>query len=177
MEKALSIFDIKSNLKTYLVDFLLLLFIYFIPAISHLFAFPVYYLDPMRIALVFALLSTSKRNTFLIAITLPVFSFFISSHPQILKAFLLSIELIINLAFFFLLKEKIKNVFASFLLSVIISKIIYYLLKLFLINSGLLEDKLFSTPYYFQILSAIVLGVILLVGFDLPKSKQVDKTK
>ena len=177
MEKALSIFDIKSNLKTYLVDFLLLLFIYFIPAISHLFAFPVYYLDPMRIALVVALLSTSKKNTFLIAITLPAFSFFISSHPQILKAFLLSTELIINLTFFFFLKEKIKNVFASFLLSVIISKIIYYLLKLFLINSGLLDDKLFSTPYYFQILSAIVLGVILLAGFDLQKNKQVDKTK
>ena len=109
MEKALSVIEIKSNIKTYLIDFFLLLSIYFLPAISHLFAFPIYYLDPMRIALVVALIYTSKKNAYIIALTLPLFSFIISSHPQILKSFLLSAELIINLSLFFLLKEKLKN--------------------------------------------------------------------
>jgi hypothetical protein len=111
MEKVISILDIKSNIKTYLIDFTLLVFIYFIPAISHLFAFPIYYLDPMRIALVVALLFTSKRNAFLIALTLPLFSYAISSHPQIMKAFLLSAELIINLCVFLILTKKINNIF------------------------------------------------------------------
>ena len=161
MEKALSIIDFKSNIKTYLIDFSLLLLIYFLPALSHLFAFPIYYLDPMRIALVVALIHTSKKNAYIIALTLPLFSFLISSHPQILKSFLLSAELIINLSLFFLLKEKLKNVFTSLFISIIISKVIYYLLKFVLIYFALLNDKLFSTPYYFQLLSAILLSTYI----------------
>ena len=158
MEKVLSLADFRANVKTYLIDFSLLLFIYFLPAISHLLAFPVYYLDPMRIALVVALIHTSRKNSFLIALTLPIFSFLISSHPQIAKSFLLSAELLLNLAFFFLLNEKVKNVFTSLFASIIISKAIYYLLKFAFINFALLDDKLFSTPYYFQIISAILLS-------------------
>ncbi len=158
MEKALSIIDFKSNIKTYLIDFSLILLIYFLPAISHLFAFPIYYLDPMRIALVVALVHTSKRNAYIIALTLPLFSFLISSHPQILKSFLLSAELVINLSLFFLLKDKLKNVFTSLFLSIVISKVIYYLLKFVLIYFALLNDKLFSTPIYFQIGMAVILS-------------------
>jgi hypothetical protein len=158
MEKILTVIDFKSNIKTYLIDFSLLLLIYFLPAISHLFAFPIYYLDPMRIALVVALIHTSKRNSYIIALTLPLFSFLISSHPQIIKSFLLSAELIINLSLFFLLKEKLKNVFTSLFISIVISKAIYYLLKFVFISSALLDDKLFSTPFYFQLISAIMLS-------------------
>lgn len=158
MEKALNVIDFKSNIKTYLIDFSLLLTIYFLPAISHLFAFPIYYLDPMRIALVVALIHTSKKNAYIIALTLPLFSFIISSHPQLLKSFLLSAELIINLSLFFILKEKLKNVFASLLISIVISKVIYYSLKFVLIYFALLNDKLFSTPFYFQLISAIILS-------------------
>ena len=158
MEKALSVIDIKSKIKTYLIDFSLLLSIYFLPALSHLFAFPIYYLDPMRIALVVALIHTSKKNAYIIAITLPLFSFLISSHPQILKSFLLSTELIINLGLFFFLKDKLKNVFATLFISIVISKVIYYFLKYVLIYSALLNDKLFSTPFYFQLISVFVLS-------------------
>ncbi|MDP2366366.1 MAG: hypothetical protein Q8M94_21645 [Ignavibacteria bacterium] len=159
MEKVISLVDFRANIKTYLIDFSLLLFIYFLPALSHLFSFPVYYLDPMRIALVVALIHTSKKNTFLIALTLPLFSFLISSHPQFIKSFLLSTELIINLSLFFLFKEKIKNVFTSLLLSIILSKAIYYLLKFAFISFALLDDRLFSTPFYFQIISASLLSI------------------
>lgn len=171
MEKVLSVIDFKSNIKTYLIDFSLLLLIYFLPAISHLFAFPIYYLDPMRIALVVALIHTSKSNAYIIALTLPLFSFLISSHPQIIKSFLLSTELVINLSLFFLLKDKLKNVFTSLLISIVISKVIYYLLKFVLISSTLLDDKLFSTPFYFQIIPAILLSTyIYLVNRSSTKS-------
>ena len=161
MEKALSIIDLKSNIKTYLIDFSLLLMIYFLPAISHLFEFPVYYLDPMRIALVVALVHTSKKNAYIIALSLPLFSFLISSHPQIIKSFLLSAELIINLSLFFLLKDKLKNVFASLFLSIVISKVIYYSLKFALISFTLLNDRLFSTPLYFQLMAAVLLSTYI----------------
>ena len=161
MEKALSLIDLKSNIKTYLIDFSLLLMIYFLPAISHLFAFPVYYLDPMRIALVVALIHTSKKNAYIIALTLPLFSFLISSHPQIIKSFLLSAELVITLSLFYLLKDKLKNVFTSLFISILISKVIYYLLKFALISFALLNDRLFSTPFYFQLISAVLLSTYI----------------
>jgi len=161
MEKILSIIDFKSNIKTYLIDFFLLLMIYFLPAISHLFAFPLYYLDPMRIALVIALIHTSKKNAFIIALTLPLFSFLISSHPQIIKSFLLSAELVINLSLFFLLKDRLKNVFTSLFLSILISKVIYYSLKFALISFAFLNDRLFSTPFYFQLSAAILLSTYI----------------
>lgn len=163
MEKTINILDIKSNIKTYLIDISLLLMIYFLPALSHMFAFPIYYLDPMRIAIVIALIHTSKKNAFIIALTLPLFSFIISSHPHFLKSFLLSAELVINIFLFFLLKEKIKNVFTSLFISIIISKVIYYLLKFTFLSFGLFDDKLFSTPIYFQFGSAILLSIYVYV--------------
>jgi hypothetical protein len=163
MEKAVNIVDIKSNIKTYLIDFSLLLLIYFLPALSHLFAFPIYYLDPMRIALVVALIHTSKKNSYIIALTLPLFSFVISSHPQIFKSFLLSAELIINLSLFFLFKDKIKNVFTALFLSILISKLIYYVLKFAIISFGLIDDRLFSTPIYFQLASTVLLSFYIYV--------------
>lgn len=161
MELGFYLIKEKSSIKTLIADILILMFIYFIPAISHLLSFPIYYLDPMRIALVFAIITTNKRNTFLIALTLPIFSFLISSHPTILKSFLLSGELLLNISLFYLLKEKINNLFFSFLLSTTFSKLAYYTAKFVLINNGLMDQKLFSTPVEFQLLSMIVLGVVI----------------
>lgn len=161
MEYVINIVKAKLKVETFMIDFLVVLFVYFVPAISHLLAFPVYYLDPMRIALIIALVHTSKRNTFIIAVSLPLFSFIITSHPSFIKTFLLSGELLLNLSIFFLLKDKIKNLFITLLLSIAISKIIYYLVKFILINLNLLDDKLFSTPYYFQILSAVLLSTYI----------------
>jgi len=123
-------------------------------------AFPVYYLDPMRIALVITLAHTTKKNSYLIALTLPLFSFLISSHPQIVKSLLISSELLINLALFFYLSKKIKNNFIALSIGIVASKIFYYAAKYLLINAGLINDSLFSTPFYYQ---GIV--VLLLSGY------------
>lgn len=161
MDKVYQIVKDKSNIKTLLTDFLILTFIYFIPAISHLFAFPIYYLDPMRFALVFALITTSKRNTFLIALTLPIFSFLISSHPSILKSFLLAGELSLNISLFYLLKDKINNLFFSFLLSITLSKLSYYIAKFAFIKYDLLDQKLISTPIEYQLMIMLLLSFVV----------------
>ena len=163
MEKTIALKNYSTHIKTYTIDLLLISFIYFLPALSHLVAFPVYYLDPMRIALVITLAHTSKRNSFLIALTLPLFSFLISSHPQIIKSVLISSELLVNLGLFFLISSKIKNVFVLMLTSIVLSKIFYYAAKYFLINAGLINDSLISTPIYFQLAVIILLSVYLLI--------------
>lgn len=171
MEKAIRLPVISSTSGTVVFDFAVLTFIYLIPSISHLLAFPLYYLDPMRFVLIFSLLHTSKRNTFIIALTLPLFSFLISSHPSIIKAGLLSTELLLNVILFFVLFSKTNSRVISLAFSILISKIIYYLLKYIAIESGVLADSLFSTPLYYQ---AIVILIISLYAFIFEKVKSSD---
>jgi hypothetical protein len=173
MEKTLDLNFDKSIINTYIIDFVLLIFIYLAPVLSHLFVFPVYYLDPMRIAIVFGLLFTSKKNVIILALTLPIFSFIISTHPQIYKSFLLTAELLMNIGLFFWLLKKLENVFTSFLLSVIISKAIYYSAKFAFIRIDLINDSLFSTPFYFQILVAVILSGVLYWKFKTNKLRSV----
>ena len=161
MAKAIALKNYLTQIKTYLIDLLLISFIYFLPAISHLFAFPIYYLDPMRIALVITLAHTAKRNSYLIALTLPLVSFLISSHPQIIKSVLISSELLINLALFFYLSKRIKNEFISLSVSIIASKIFYYAAKYLLINAGMINDSLVSTPIYYQVIAMTGLSIYL----------------
>ena len=171
MEKAIRLPVIKSISGTMLFDFVVLTFIYFIPAISHLMAFPLYYFDPMRFVLIFALLHTSKRNTFIIALTLPLFSYLISSHPSIIKAGLLSTELLLNVILFFILFAKTKSRIISLVASIIFSKIIYYVMKYVLIENGVLADKLFSTPFFYQAVVVLIISLYVLI-FEKIKSKE-----
>jgi hypothetical protein len=174
MEKAIRLPIIRTTSGTVVFDFTVLTFIYFIPAISHLLAFPLYYLDPMRFVLIFSLLHTSKRNTLIIALTLPLFSFLISSHPSIMKSGLLSTELLLNVILFFILFSKTNSRVISLAFSILISKIIYYLLKYIAIESGVLTDRLFSTPLYYQV---IVILIISLYVFIFEKVKSSDNNK
>lgn len=171
MERIVAVKNYSTQIKTYLIDLLLISFIYFLPALSHMLAFPVYYLDPMRIALVITLAHTTKRNSFLIALTLPIFSFLISSHPHIIKSLLISSELLINLGLFYWMSKKIKNVFISISVSIIASKIFYYIAKYSLINLGMINDSLFSTPFYYQIIILILLSSYLMITNKLSKTK------
>ncbi len=174
MEKIIALKNYSTHIKTYLIDVLLISFIYFLPALSHLAAFPIYFLDPMRIALVITLAHTSKRNSYLIALTLPLFSYLISSHPQVIKSILISSELLLNIALFFLFSSKIKNVFVSIFTSMVLSKVSYYAAKYFLINLGMINDSLISTPVYFQFAVIILLSIYLLI---VNKKSKVIKNK
>jgi len=156
-----------SKIKNIVFDLVALLTIYLVPAVSHLLSFPVYYLEPMRIMLILAIMHTSRRNAYLIALTLPLFSFLISAHPSLIKTSLITGELLLNVWLFFFLSEKLSNKTLSIFLSIIASKIFYYLVKFLLITSALIIGDLISTPMNIQILMVIVLsGYIYLISFD-----------
>lgn len=135
-----------------------LLIVYFLPAISHLFAFPVYFIDPMRIIVIASLVHTKKENAIILTLTLPIFSFLISSHPVFAKSGLIVIELFTNVILFLIISKKY-NLFISAIISIIFSKVLYYFAKYIFINLSILDDKLFSTPVYIQLITAIVLSL------------------
>jgi hypothetical protein len=156
-----------SKVKNIFFDLLALLFIYLVPAISHLISFPVYYLEPMRIMLILAIVHTTRKNAYLIAFTLPLFSLLISAHPSLIKTSLVTSELLLNVWLFFFFSEKLSNKTFSVFLSIIVSKIFYYLIKFLLITSAVMVGDLISTPIYIQILMLFVLsGYIYLMSLD-----------
>jgi hypothetical protein len=147
-----------KNIKTVILDISALLFIYLTPAISHLFSFPIYLLEPMRIMLILSLAHTSKKNAYLIALTLPIFSYLISTHPSIIKSLLITGELVFNIWLFYYLSEKIKNIFGAAAASIVLSKIAYYIFKYLLLTAGLITGSLVSTPLLLQLTVTIVLS-------------------
>ena len=160
----------KRTIGYILFDIVALAFVYFVPTISHMLSFPLYLVEPMRIALVLALVHTTRYNAYIIALTLPLFRFVISAHPVFLKLLLITGELVLNVWIFYLLFNKTKNAFVSILSSIIVSKGIYYLAKFALLSIALLPAaKLVATPIYIQGITTLVFS--LYVGIFLWKKK------
>ncbi len=160
----------KINYKDTLYDLFALAFIFLVPTFSHLTLFPLYYFEPMRILLLASIVHTSKRNVYLLTFLLPIFSFIISSHPSFYKAWLISTELTINVFLFLFLIKIFKNVFLPMIISVLVSKIFYYLTKYLLIQFGLINGELISTPILYQVLVTLI--VTIYVGFFYKKNLQ-----
>ncbi|MCB9249511.1 MAG: hypothetical protein H6613_13655 [Ignavibacteriales bacterium] len=154
----------KEIIKGSVFDVFAIAAIYLVPTFSHLLALPVYYIEPMRLMLILAIAHTSKKNAYLLAATLPLFSFVVSAHPVFLKTLLISGELLLNVWLFFFLSEKIKNKFGSMILSIGLSKLAYYVFKFGLLSVVLLEGSLISTPLVIQfIMMFIFSGYIFLI--------------
>lgn len=141
--------------------FLTLFLIYLVPTFSHLIGFPLYLIEPMRFILILSIVFFDKRMTYLMALTMPIFSFLISSHPVFLKVLLISIELFLNVYMYYLLFDLTKKTFLSALISIISSKIIYYALKYLLIVGLVFSSSLVSTPILMQVATTIVFSFII----------------
>ena len=133
MENILSVGKTNQNIKAIVLDIIGIAFIYSVPAISHMLALPVYLIEPMRIIVILAILHTGRINAFLIALSLPLFSFLISSHPAAVKTVLITAELMFNVGLFLLLFKKINNIFLVTLVSIAASKLFYYTVKYLLL--------------------------------------------
>ena len=155
----------KQNIRSILFDIAAIAFIYFVPAISHLLSLPVYYIEPMRLMLILSLVHTTQKNAYIIALTLPLFSFLISAHPIFAKMLLITVELTLNVFIFYALVNKFKHTFFPILISIIASKLVYYGIKFGLIQWAVLESGLISTPILMQITTTLVFSVYLFLLF------------
>lgn len=156
---------LQQHRKVLLIDVILLATLYLLPAISHATALPLYMLEPMRVALIIALLFTNRANTYFIAFTIPLASYFISGHPVLFKAFLMGIEFSILVATFaYLEQHKRMPAFLALTAGILTGKVAYYLMKYAALSSGLLAGGLISTPVLYQLLlaagTAAVFGLV-----------------
>ena len=157
--------------KSLLIDILGLTFIYFVPTLSHLLNFPLYLVEPMRVMLIIAIAHTTRRNAYLIALTLPIFSYVISAHPFFYQSIIMTIELLLNVWLFYFLANKWKSYFGAMVVSIIISKALYYLMKFLMISSAMIESDLISTPLYLQGITMLLFSGYL---FLVLRRKEID---
>jgi hypothetical protein len=149
----------RTDYKTILLDLIAIAVITFLPALSHFTSLPLYEFEPMRVILVLSLMFTTRRNSYIIALVLPLFSHLISAHPAFIKLFLISSELLINLYLFSLIEKKSGIIFISLFSSILISKGYYYILKYSLLSAGMMNGELVSTPLYLQVIIAVLLSL------------------
>lgn len=159
--------------KTILIDVAIFLVIYLLPTISHLFLFPLYLIEPMRIAVLATyLLTGNKVNTSIIAVSIPMFSFLVTGHPVFFKSLLISVEFLTNILLFIYFIEKLGiKTLAAMILSIIGSKIFYYGLKFIFIEVGLIEGSLVSTGMTGQIIALVIISIVFTILYRLTMNK------
>lgn len=133
--------------------------VYLGPMVTHLTKFPFYYLEPMRVILIVSLCHFPMINSIILALSLPGLSFLMVGHPGLLKAILMTFELLINIGVFNILSKNIHSKFLVICISICFSKIFYYTLKWLFIGKGLIYGALISTPLYWQVVICFILGL------------------
>lgn len=139
-----------------LIDVVILAALYLLPSFSHLTALPLYKLEPMRLALIVALLFTNRANTYLLAFTIPLASAWVTGHPVPFKALLMGIELSILVATYaYLVRWQRIPAFAALTAGILLGKLVYYNMKFIALGAGWLSGSLISTPWQTQLILAL----------------------
>lgn len=155
----------KINYRTLLIDAIVLSIVYLIPAYSHFLPIPIYFLDPMRVLLLGSYLFTrSNLNSIIMAISLPLFTYLISGHPPLYKAILISIELFVNIVVLIkLLKTTKIHTYVILIISIVFSKVIYYIFKFLFIKLGMLNGRLITTDLWTQATTILIITLLFIV--------------
>ena len=141
---------------TFLIDVALLAALYLLPSFSHVTALPLYIFEPMRVALIIALLFTNRVNAYFIAFTIPLASAMITGHPEPFKALLMGIEFSIIVACYGYLVQMLRiPAFAALTAAIVAGKVAYYTMKFAALSAGWLTGNLVSTPPQTQLILAL----------------------
>ena len=141
-----------------LTDAAAVLFVFAVPALSHLTSVPFYLLDPMRMAVLGALLfSKNWKNALVLALALPLFSFAVSGHPVSPNFLLIAAAPSVPVLLSAWLSRKMNAGIAAFV-SILLSKVLYYGFKAAVLSAGLLQAELISTTIWWQLGVAVGLS-------------------
>ena len=159
-----------NMLKIAFIDVLIVFAMLMLPTISHVLSFPLYSIEPIRIAVLIGLIiSANNKNAYILAGIIPLFSFLVAGHPLFCKCILISGEMILNIWLFSILFCKKINVFLAMICSIIVSKMFYYAVKALFIGTGILHTSLMDTNIWIQF--GVMIGIACVFALAYSKSK------
>jgi hypothetical protein len=159
------------RIRTAITDIMALVFVGIVPAASHLFNTPIYFIEPMRIMLVLALLYSSRWNAYALAIALPLFSFLISGHPAQVKMMIIMAELVLNAWLFLQFYRNTKKAFLSTFGSIILSKLFCYAIYLVVFSMAFVKEEAETTFLIAQAILTLLLSIMVWLIFYRRQSK------
>ncbi len=163
MEAQVHVLSRKALVKALLIDMAALAFILLVPSLAHLFSFPVYMLEPMRVMVILSLAHSTRQNSYLLALALPAFSFLVSGHPEAVKMMIITAELVLNVFLFYLVAARTRNFFVSGLLSIAASKVFCYLAYLAFFSLAFVKEEAATVFLVVQLLTTLVFSGYLYV--------------
>ena len=151
---------VKSFWRIAAIDLLLLAAACLIPTVSHLLAWPLYYLNPMLLVLLASMLLVSdRRNAYLMAVLLPVVSMLTVGMPTPLKALCMVAEYSAIVFVSGRLQSwcgRFVGTIGAMLVAMLCGKVVYYLLKALLLAPVVLV----STPVWLQLLVVVAAATV-----------------
>ena len=142
------------------IDALLLTVACLVPTVSHLLAWPLYYLNPMLLVLLAGmLLVRDRRNAYLLAVLLPVVSMLAVGMPTPLKAVCMVAEYASVVFVSGLLQrwnDRFVGTLGAMLVAMLTGKAVYYLLKALILAPAVLV----STPVTVQLAVVVVAATL-----------------
>ena len=155
---------VKSHLRTVIIDAALIVLLCITPAISHFFGISYHYFEPMRIALFAGLLMVDdKRNGYLLAALLPVASMLISGMPTPAICALMVLELMLNVLIFHLITKVTKSAFVGMLTGIVLSKVVFRLLKWGVISQGMMQTSELIANWQVQLIVAVIFAAVFAI--------------
>lgn len=164
--------DIKSihlSTKALLIDAILLTLACVAPAVSHMFALPLYKFNPMLLMLLVGMtLVSCKWNAYLMAVAMPLLSCAIVGMPPLSLALLMAVEMT-TVVFFYVWISRYTSKFLAMMSAMIWGRVFYYILKAAILKPTVLA----STPLWLQ----FAVGAVYAAAFALACTKLEKKRK
>jgi len=152
------------SVNTLIVDAVIIALFCVTPAIMHLFGLSYHYFEPMRIALFAGMLIVGNhKNSYLLAAVLPISSMILSGMPTPIICALMVVELLLNVKLFYWLTKLGKNAIAGMLVSIIVSKVVFRLLKCLCVSSIAFNSANLMANWQSQ----LIMSIVLACGFGL----------
>jgi hypothetical protein len=156
MKSALAPFQIQSVIKGLLLDIIALVIVFFTPRIGLILHLPFYMIEPMRMMVVLSIAHSNRVNSYLLALTLPFFSWAVSGHPELFKMLVMTVEITVNVFLFYLLNKKIDSVIMAMIISIVVSKVICYALYLLFFSMMFLEQEAEPSFLLAQVITTLI---------------------
>ncbi len=152
------------SVNTLIVDAVIIALFCITPAIMHLFGLSYHYFEPMRIALFAGMLIVGNhQNSYLLAAVLPISSMILSGMPTPIICALMVVELLLNVKLFYWLTKLGKNAIVGMLVSIIVSKVVFRLLKCLCVSGIAFNTANLMANWQSQ----LIMSIVLACGFGL----------
>jgi hypothetical protein len=153
-----------------LLDIVAIAVVFFTPKIGQLIHLPFYMVEPMRLMVVLSIAHSNRANSYLLALTLPLFSWAVSGHPEFFKMLVMTGEITVNVFLFYYLVRKIDSVLLSMIISIVVSKVLCYAFYLVFFSMMFIQEEADPSFLIAQVITTLVFSFY--VFFILRKKSQ-----